>query len=139
MKERWTEVEAGAKEKQANQFATWLSGESISFEDSKAAMVYKDRINLLKDAIQLIKPPNRVPVCPSPGFFPIGYAGSTLHEAMYEYEHWSGSGRNTALTLRPMPTTRLPVLFLGRSLIFWISLSTSGPAMVSPRSGLISS
>jgi hypothetical protein len=86
MKERWTEVEAGAKEKQANQFATWLSGESISFEDSKAAMVYKDRISLLRDAIQLIKPPNRVPVCPSPGFFPIGYAGSTLHEAMYEYD-----------------------------------------------------
>ena len=86
MKERWTEVEAGAKEKQAKQFATWLSGESIPFEDSNAAEAYQERINLLKDAIQLIKPPYRVPVCPSPGFFPISYAGSTLYAAMYEFD-----------------------------------------------------
>ena len=86
MKERWTEVEAAAKEKQEQQFATWLSGKSVLFEDSKAEQAYKERIGLLKDAIQLRKPPSRVPICPSPGFFPIGYAGSTLYEAMYDYD-----------------------------------------------------
>jgi len=86
MKERWSEVEAVAKEKQEQQFATWLSGKSVLFEDSKAEQAYKERISLLKDAIQLRRPPRRVPICPSPGFFPIGYAGSTLYEAMYDYD-----------------------------------------------------
>jgi len=86
MKERWTEVKAGAKDKQEEQFATWLSGKGIPFESSEAERAYKERINLLKDAIQLIKPPQRVPVCPSPGFFPMGYAGSTVYEAMYNYD-----------------------------------------------------
>ena len=86
MKKRWTEVEAGAKEKQEQQFATWLSGRTVPFEDSKAEQAYKERIGLLKDAIQLRRPPSRVPICPSPGFFPIGYAGSTPYEAMYDYD-----------------------------------------------------
>jgi hypothetical protein len=85
MKERWKEVEPGAKEKQEEQFAIWLSGKGITFESSEAERIYKERIGFLKDAIQLIKPPRRVPVCPSPGFFPIGYAGSTVYEAMYDY------------------------------------------------------
>lgn len=85
MKERWTEVEAGAKDRQEQQFAIWLSGKGIPFEGLEAEGTYKERIGLLKDAIQLIKPPHRVPVCPSPGFFPIRYAGSTLYEAMYDY------------------------------------------------------
>ena len=86
MKERWIEVEAGAKDKQEQQFATWLSGKGIPFEGSEAERAYKERIGLLKDALQLIKPPQRVPICPSPGFFPIRYAGSTVYEAMYNYD-----------------------------------------------------
>jgi hypothetical protein len=86
MKKRWTEVEADARDRQEKQFATWLSGVGIPFENSEAEKAYKERIVLLKDAIQLIKIPKRVPVCPSPGFFPIRYAGSTLYEAMYNYE-----------------------------------------------------
>ena len=62
MKERWTEVEADAKAKQEQQFAVWLSGENVRFEDSRAEKAYEGRISLLKDAIELIKPPSRVPV-----------------------------------------------------------------------------
>ena len=86
MKERWKEVEAGAKDKQEQQFTIWLSGKGISFKDSEAEMAYKERIGLIKDALQLIKPPQRIPICPSPGFFPIRYAGSTVYEAMYNYD-----------------------------------------------------
>ncbi len=84
MKERWIEVEAGARDRQEQQFAAWLSGEGIPFAGQEAERTYKERIILLKDAVQLITPPRRVPVCPSPGSFPVGYAGSTPYEAMYD-------------------------------------------------------
>ncbi len=86
MKKRWTELDADVNERQEKQFAAWLSGVGISFENSEAENAYRERIGLLKNAIQLIKPPHRVPVCPSPGFFPIQYARSTVHEAMYDYD-----------------------------------------------------
>ena len=86
MKERWTEVESGAKDKQEQQFAAWLSGEGIPFESPTAEKAYKERITLIKDAIQMQRPPRRVPVCPSAGFFPVHYAGSTHYEAMYDVE-----------------------------------------------------
>ncbi len=85
MKERWTGVEACANDKQEQQFATWLSGEGIPFEHPNKERAYKERIGLIKNAIQLIKPPQRVPVCPAAGFFPARYAGLTLHDAMYDY------------------------------------------------------
>jgi len=85
MKERWTEVNACAKDKQARQFATWLSGEGIPFKNPEAERAYQERIGLIKDAIQLLKPPVRIPVCPSASFFPARYAGLTLYDAMYDY------------------------------------------------------
>ena len=85
MKERWTTVDSCTKDKQERQFATWLSGEGILFKSPDAERAYKERIGLIKDAIQLIKPPQRVPVCPSAGFFPARYAGLTLYDAMYDY------------------------------------------------------
>jgi hypothetical protein len=119
MKERWTEVESGAKDRQEQQFADWLSGEGIPFESPEAERNYKERITLLKDAIQMQKPPRRVPVCPSAGFFPVHYAGSTHYEAMYDVEAWSGSGRNTVPILRRMHTTPLRLCPASR-LISWI-------------------
>jgi hypothetical protein len=84
MKERWTEVSSDARDKQEQHFIIWLSGEGIPFEGSEAERAYRSRITLLKDAIQLTKPPQRVPVCPSPGSFPVGYAGLTPYESMYD-------------------------------------------------------
>jgi len=86
MKDRWTKVEAGARENQEKQFAEWISGKGIPFQSPEAEADYKERAGLIKDAIQLVKPPKRVPVCPSPGFFPIQYAGATPYEAMYDYD-----------------------------------------------------
>jgi len=86
MKERWTTVSDNAKEKQDQQLEVWRSGNGIPFVDSTAEQAYKERVGLLKDAIQLVKPPDRIPVSPTPGFFPIQYAGSTPYEAMYDYD-----------------------------------------------------
>ena len=86
MKERWIEVSSDADEKQEEKFQTWSSGQGISFADSDAENNYKERVGLIKDAIQMKKAPQRVPVCPSPGFFPIQYGGITPYEAHYDHE-----------------------------------------------------
>ena len=86
MKERWLEVAADADEKQEIQFESWLSGKGIPFVGPEAEAAYKERATLMKDAIQLKKEPQRIPICPSAGFFPIRYAGHTMYEAMYDYD-----------------------------------------------------
>ena len=73
-----------ADERQEKQFETWLSGKGIPFLGPEAEEKYKWRETQLKDAIQLKKPPRRVPVCPSSGFFPLEYAGITFYDAMYD-------------------------------------------------------
>lgn len=86
MKERFLNVSSEAESKQEECFNVWLSGQGIPFADDDAKAAYRERIGLIKDAVQLKKPPDRIPVCPSAGFFPIEYAGITMYEAMYDYE-----------------------------------------------------
>jgi len=86
MKERWIDVAADADDKQEALFANWLSGKGIPFVSSEAGEAYRERVTLMKDAIQLRKKPQRIPICPSAGFFPIHYAGHSMYEAMYDYE-----------------------------------------------------
>jgi hypothetical protein len=63
-----------------------MSGQNIPFVSPEAKEAYRARIMLMKDAIQLRKEPERIPICPSAGFFPISYAGHTMYEAMYDYD-----------------------------------------------------
>jgi hypothetical protein len=56
MKERWVEVAPDADEKQEVQFENWLSGRGIPFVSREAEEAYKERVMLMKDAIQLSKP-----------------------------------------------------------------------------------
>ena len=86
MKQRWLEAAADADEKQERQFENWLSGKGIPFVGPEAEAAYKERATLIKDAIQLKKEPQRIPICPSAGFFPIHYAGHSMYEAMYDYD-----------------------------------------------------
>ncbi len=86
MKERWIEVAADADEKQESRFEIWLSGKGIPFVSAEAQAAYRERATLMKDAIQLRKAPQRIPICPASGFFPIYYAGYTMYEAMYDYD-----------------------------------------------------
>jgi hypothetical protein len=86
MKERFLEISADADQKQEERFETWLSAEGIPYADDEAAAAYRERIALIKDAIQLRQKPGRIPICPSAGFFPIEYAGITMYDAMYDYD-----------------------------------------------------
>jgi len=112
MKERWLEIAPDADEKQEVQFDNWLSGKDIPFSTSKAEKDYRDRVTLLKDAIQMKKPPQRVPVCPSAGFFPIEYAGFTMCDAMYDYDRLTQAWKKYCHDFTPdgynAPTTIVP-------------------------------
>ena len=85
MKPRFVEVSKDAEAKQEERFAVWSAGEGIPFVDKAAESAYRERVGLLKDALQLRKKPSRVPVCPSWGFFPMEYAKVTNLDAMYDY------------------------------------------------------
>jgi len=85
MRTRFLEITEDAEHKQEERFDVWLSGQGIPFADADAATAYRQRIGLIKDAIQLKHPPARIPVCPSAGFFPMEYADISMHDAMYDY------------------------------------------------------
>jgi hypothetical protein len=112
MKERFLKVASCADENQEAQFNTWLSGQGIPFVSSEAAADYQARVTLMKDAIQLKKPPSRIPICPSAGFFPIQYAGINMYDAMYDYEALTGAWEKFCNDLTPdaynAPTTVVP-------------------------------
>jgi hypothetical protein len=93
MKDRYTQVAPDAEEKQKQQFDSWLNREDISFENEHARTAYRTRVARLRDAVRLEDPPDRVPVCPSPGFFPVEDAGMLLQEAMYDYDRMTAAWR----------------------------------------------
>jgi hypothetical protein len=85
MKQRFQEMIPDADQRQEERFDIWMAADGIPFSDEAAKTAYRDRAAFIKDAIQLKRRPDRVPVCPSAGFFPIEYAGKTMYEAMYDY------------------------------------------------------
>ena len=86
MQERFIDVSTDAEEKQEKQFSVWQRGEGIPFVDDNASAAYRQRVSLIKDAIQMKTVPARIPICPSAGFFPVQYAGISMYDAMYDYD-----------------------------------------------------
>jgi hypothetical protein len=94
------------EEKQEALFQRWLSpkdpaGNDLPFQSPEAEKAYKDRITRVKDAIQMKKLPDRVPVCPLPGFFPVYHAGMTPRDVMYDYDKLSTAFKKYALDFEP--------------------------------------
>jgi hypothetical protein len=73
-------------ERMEQRFNEWLSPPGVQFATPEAEVAYKQRVTRLKDAIQLKKAPDRVPVFPFTGFYPAFYAGRTPHDMMYDYD-----------------------------------------------------
>ncbi len=84
MEKPWQEL--SSDEKREAMFQKWLSPEGIKFANSEAERSYKERVTRIKDAIQLRKIPDRIPVIPTTGFFPVFYGGITPEESMYDYD-----------------------------------------------------
>jgi hypothetical protein len=89
MEKQWEEM--SPDEKQEALFARWMSpkdpqGNDLKFQSPQAEKAYKERITRIKDAIQMKKLPDRVPVFIIPSFFPVYNAGFTPREALYDYD-----------------------------------------------------
>jgi uroporphyrinogen-III decarboxylase len=89
MEKQWEEM--SSDEKQEQLFARWMSpkdpqGNDLKFRSPQAEEDYRERVNRIKDAIQMKKLPDRVPVFVIPSFFPVYNAGFTPREAMYDYD-----------------------------------------------------
>ena len=104
MEKEWQEMTPA--EKQEALFERWLSpkdpeGNALKFQSPAAEKLYKERATRLKDAIQLKKTPDRVPVLPIISFFPTFYGGLTAREAMYDYDRLAKATKKYLLDFEP--------------------------------------
>lgn len=93
--------ELSLDDKQEAMFDAWLSPQGVEFASAETERLYKERVTRIKDAVQLKKAPDRVPVFPIIGFFPAYYAGITPQEAMYDYDKLSTAWEKYVLDFAP--------------------------------------
>ena len=84
MAKQWNEMTSD--EKQEALFAKWISPDGAKFASPQAEADYKARATRIKDAVQMKKLPDRVPLYILPSFYPMTYSGITPKDAMYDYE-----------------------------------------------------
>src|SRR3990172_7721508 len=84
MKERWLTVAADAQAKRQERFRIWREAEHVPFSSPAAKAIYQEKVDMLIDALSLEKKPKRIPVCPSPGFYPVQYSGIFFRDANYD-------------------------------------------------------
>jgi len=104
MEKKWEEM--SSDEKQEAQFQKLLTpkdpeGNDLQFQSPEAEANYKASINRIKDAVQLKKTPDRVPVTILPSMFPYINAGMTVEEAMYDYDKCTAAFNKFILELKP--------------------------------------
>jgi hypothetical protein len=76
-------------------------GNDLQFQSPEAEKAYKERILRFKDAIEMKKLPDRVPVTIFPSMFPWTYAGMTVEEAMYDYGKCAEGFKKFVLDFEP--------------------------------------
>ena len=99
MVKKWEELTAD--EKQEEMFNKWLSPQGVEFVNRQAEKAYKERVTRIKDAIQLKKKPDRIPVIPLPSFFPAYYTGVTPYDVMYDYDKCVDAWTKFVLDFKP--------------------------------------
>lgn len=100
------EKQMSAAEKQEALFQRWLSptdpaGNELQFQGPEAKKAYKERVTRIKDAIQMKKLPDRVPVVILPSMWPASHAGMTVEEAMYDYDRCAAGFKEFVLEFEP--------------------------------------
>jgi hypothetical protein len=100
-------------------------GNPLPFQSSEAEKAYKDRIIRVKDAIEMKKLPDRVPITVFSGMFPWFNAGMTMKEAMYDYEKCAEVFVSLSRTCIGAPTHPVQE----RCMKSWTISSTPGQAM----------
>ncbi|MGD8986402.1 MAG: uroporphyrinogen decarboxylase family protein [Desulfobacteraceae bacterium] len=104
MEKQWEEM--SADEKQEAQFQKLLTpkdpeGNDLQFQSPEAEAKYKASITRIKDAVQLKKTPDRVPLTLLPSMFPFINAGLSIKEAMYDYDKTVSAFRKFILEFKP--------------------------------------
>ena len=104
MEKKWETM--SPDEKQEAQFQKLLNpkdpqGNALKFQSSEAEAAYKASITRIKDAVQLKKTPDRVPIALLPSMFPFISAGMTIQEAMYDYDKCAAAFRKFILEFKP--------------------------------------
>jgi len=92
MEKTWKEMTR--EERQEARFDRWLSGEGLQFKSPEAKARYERRITRMKDAIQLKKTPDRVPILPWATFMMPLLGGATPKEAMYDADKLTSAMMN---------------------------------------------
>jgi hypothetical protein len=80
--ENWSSLTPGEKRKA--RLEAWVSGDHIQFESPEAKAKYRQRATLFKDALELEKIPDRVPVAGLGGAFIYRRAGVPQKSTMYD-------------------------------------------------------
>ena len=88
-------------EKQEAMFNSWLSPQGVDFVSPEAEKLYKERVTRVKDAVQLKKLPDRVPVFNIVNFFPAYYAGLRPYDMMYDYDKLTTAIRKYVIDFEP--------------------------------------
>jgi uroporphyrinogen-III decarboxylase len=100
------EKQLSAEEKQEALWQGVLSpktpeGNDLPFQSPEAEANYKASITRIKDAIQMKKLPDRVPVTILPSMFPYFYGGINVEEAMYDYGKCTAAFKKFILDFEP--------------------------------------
>ena len=104
MEKKWEQL--SADEKQEARFQKLFApkdpgGNDLKFQSPEAKANYKASITRIKDAIQLQKTPDRVPITLLPSMFPFINAGMTVQEAMYDYDKCVAAFKKFILDFKP--------------------------------------
>ena len=99
MEKKWEEL--SSDERQEALFQRWISPEGVEFASPQAEKLYKERATRIKDAIQLKKLPDRVPVMLIPNFAPAFYSGLTPHDVMYDYDKIKTAWKKFSMDFQP--------------------------------------
>jgi hypothetical protein len=82
MEKKWEEM--SAQEKRTARFETWSSPQGVQFESPVTEAAYKAAVTRFRDAIQMEKAPDRVPILLIGTFMASQLYGVTAYEAMYD-------------------------------------------------------
>jgi hypothetical protein len=104
MEKKWEEM--NAEEKQEVQFGKLLvpkdpEGNDLKFQSTEAESDYKAKVTRIKDAIQMKKSPDRVPITILPSMFPYTNGGISVEEAMYDYEKCTTAFKKFVTEFKP--------------------------------------
>lgn len=99
MEKQWSEM--SIREKQNARFDKLLAAEGLDFVNPEAKARFQRRITRLRDAIQLEKLPDRVPVLPWATFMQTVMTGATPAESMYDVDKMVAAMRKYVMDFNP--------------------------------------